>query len=199
MNISKAPIVADVLRDFPNEGNGWMILKHESPQPNYTTKGGRTYQSEGDPDILESRIAGYSLYTSKNAGGEYNLMVAHKPGSHAMTAIKVATSVDMDKVQAIVKTIRDFFTQEEINSVGGESDLIGLLLTLHKYGYTDGNEARTEYVNKNAGLLEKHLGELTLTPFLSDACAHEMLAVHEGETVEEAVKKTGSLSKTVWF
>lgn len=232
MNISKADIVADVLREWPHK-DGWMTLKHESPQPNYRTVDGRTFQPEGVPDRLESDIAGYSLYTSVNAGGEYKMIVAHKTDSHVLTTIKVSTAVDLDKAAALIVAIKDFFTVEEINEVGGIDHMAGLLIALHKYGYHDHNAARKEFGDKKGDLLEKSIPTLTLTPILSDAFAHEMLAVHKekradgvvtqeaeydkegkvtreaviednvivqhAETVEEAVGKTKSLSKTVWF
>lgn len=176
-----------------------MTLQYEVPQPVYKTVGDRTFRDPRAKDKTEEGIIGYSVYTDRNAHGEYKRVVAHKDHSHVMHIIAVKASVKMDeKMNAILSK---HFLATELLDNGGAEGMAGRLIMDYVGKPVGGNKSETfeRFFDGHDELLESWLPLLTITPYLSKFNAHDMLVIGKHDNIDDAINACSKLSSIYLF
>lgn len=198
MSAFKTVTVLEALRTFPVSKKGIMVLEHEIPQAVYRTRGGRTTRDEFAAPQTHGEIIGYSVYSGRNADGEYSRVVAHKATSHVMTIIGIkgefAMSPEVDKV-----LFKDF-SATEIGNVGGMEQLAAHLCMIHLGHHPlKLDTIYGKFVEDNGELILEWLPDLSIVPYLSKFYAHEMCLIDQERPIAQQIRGTLHLSSTELF
>ncbi len=197
MSAFKTVTVLEALRTFP-VANGIMVLEHEVPQAVYRTRAGRTARDEHATPLTHGEIIGYSVYSGRNAEGNYTRVVAHKATSHVMTIIGIKGQFEMtDKVNDVL--FKDFSATEIANI--GDMDQLAAHLCMMYLGHrsSDPESIYGKFVKKNGELVLEWLPNLSIVPYLSKFYAHEMCLIDKDRPVASQIRGTLNLSSTELF
>lgn len=187
--------VLEALRVADVVGNR-MTLQYEVPQPSYQTKLGRSIRQA---DKTEEGIIGYSVYTDRNAQGEYKRVVAHKDDSHVLHIIAIKATVDM--AVEMTALLDKSFPVTELLEHGGAEGMAGRLVMDYLGKPVSGEKSENfhRFFDANPDRLESWTSRLTITPYLSKFPAHEMCLIGKHSSIDTAIQAHPKLSSTFLF
>lgn len=198
MSSFKTVTVLEALRTFPVSKKGFMVLEHEIPQAVYKTRGGRTTRDERATPLTHGEIIGYSVYTGRNADGEYSRVVAHKATSHVMTIIAIKGQFEM--TAAVNDVLFKDFSATEIANVGGMDALAAHLCMMYLgHRSADPESIYGKFVKNSGELILEWLPNLSIVPYLSKFYAHEMCLIDQDRPIATQIRGTLYLSATELF
>lgn len=198
MSAFKTVTVLEALRTFPVSKSGVMVLEHEIPQAVYRTRGGRTARDERAEPQTHGEIIGYSVYSGRNANGDYTRVVAHKATSHVMVIIGIKGQFEM--TNAVDDVLFKHFSETEIGNVGGRAQLAANLCMIY-LGHHPRNSDTIygKFVDDNEELVLEWLPHFSVVPYLSKFYAHEMCLIDDAKPIASQIRGTLHLSKTELF